>query len=304
MTELTSREIIEGVQWWELAGHHDERGLLETWRELHHAVQLVAELGKGWARAEADDSHSTLVWIPNAERLQDQFFASRLAEGGRPARALLRPWDMKLFLIDAAGSPIDSVELEGTTFERALGWVRSVAEGAIGPAVQDAEPAPDLPDHPVASGSAFGEPNQLAIAELIRFYSNADAVLGRVHELLDTESEPVTWPHHFDLAVLKIVSRDASGEMEHTIGFGLTPPDSVSAEGYWYVSPWSRTPGGGAAWPDLPVGRWEPRGDAAPMAVLPASEVSSTEDPAEQHERVAAFIADAYNACRRAIDDG
>ncbi len=305
MRLLEPAELTTDVHWWELAGHHDPAALTDAWRQVHYACQAVAEAGKSWASEQPDDSHSTLVWVPNAERLADQFFAGVLIEGDTHLRALLRPWDMKLFVIDGLGSPVGETDAEGKSVGELTAWVRDTIESRIGPQHQDARPAPDLPEHPLAGGGSFTEPNQLAVAEIIRFYANADAVLQRITELVEATDEPRTWPHHFDIATLATIGTDADGAMTKTIGIGLTPPDSLSDAGYWYVSPWSRDgTASTTGWPSLPFGSWIDRGGSMPMALLSVDDVTSTEDPAEQHARVAVFITEAYNACRRAHDDG
>ncbi len=305
MRLLEQHELIEGVHWWELAGHHEPDALVDAWRQVHYACQAVAEAGKGWGEASDDDSHSALIWLPDTERLPDQFFAGTMVHGERDARTLLRPWDMKLFIVDGRGAPIDTADAVGRTVGELIAWVRQALETHIGEPKQHAEPAPDLPEHGLGDGAAFAEPNQLAVAEIIRFYANTDAILQRAALLLEATDEPKAWPHHFDIATLATIDTDPDGSMTRTIGIGLTPPDAGSDTGYWYVAPWSRQNGASTSdWPSLTLGAWKPREDSMPMAVLSVDEVTSTEDRAEQHRRVAAFIAEAYNACRRAHDHG
>ncbi|MEM1071701.1 MAG: hypothetical protein AAGH71_02620 [Planctomycetota bacterium] len=301
-------EVLVDAHWWELAGHHDPAAVTDAWRVLHYAAQAVAELGKGWAEERADDSHSTLVWVPDHDRLHDQFFAGRLSVGERPARVVLRPWDMQLFLVDAEGEPLDSVGLEGKTSDDSVAWVRERGLSLLGEARQASRAAPDLPEHPLGRGASFSEPNQLAVAEMIRLYSNTDALLQALIESVagegDGHAEALIWPHHFDLASLLIVDRASDGSMASTVGVGLTPPDALVDEGYWYVSPWSSRPVDGRGVPPLDAGRWIERAGALPVAVLPTSAVTSSQDPAVQQRRVAWFVASAYRACRKALADG
>lgn len=305
MRLIEPTELITDVHWWELAGHHDSGALLDAWRQTHYACQAVAEGGKSWAQEQADDSHSSLIWVPDTHRLPDQFFAGVLVQGERDARVLLRPWDMKLFVVDGVGSPLDMVDAEGRSVDELIAWVRETLESHVGAQQQDSRPAPDLPEHPIGDGHAFGTPNQLAMAEVIRFYANADALLQRVAQLIETTDEPRVWPHHFDIASLATIDRDGNGAMTKTIGVGLTPPDPLSDTGYWYVSPWSRDDASVTGpWPDLPLGRWHQRDGSMPIAVLSTDDVTSTDDRADQHARTAAFIAEAYNTCRKALADG
>ena len=306
MQTLEPAHLIDGVHWWELAGHHEPAALDDTWRRLHHAVQAVAEAGKSWADERDDDSHSALVWVPDHSKLPDQFFAGELVHGelsDAGARVLLRPWDLRLFVIDAAGAPLAELNAEERTIGDLIAWVRGTLTERVGEPKQDARPAPDLPSHPVENGAPFGEPNQLAMAEVIRFYANADAMLQKIATLIDATDEPKVWPHHFDIATLATIDTDSDGGMTKTIGIGLTPPDDTSDAGYWYVSPWSKDGGSSeGGWPVLPHGAWKPRDDALPLAILRVADVTSTEERKEQHERVATFIASAYTALRAAFD--
>ncbi|MEL6497643.1 MAG: hypothetical protein AAF937_05315 [Planctomycetota bacterium] len=307
MPAFESGQLIDGVHWWELAGHHDPAAFVDAWRQAHFACQAVAEAGKSWADQQDDDSHSSLVWVPDRSKLPDQYFAGTLLSGDSDARALLRPWDLKLFIVDAAGSPLDLTDAQGRSVEDLKAWVRATCEQHVGTPKQDASPAPDLPDHPLGQGASFAEPNQLAMAEVIRFYANADAVLQRLAELLRADGslaidDPKVWPHHFDLAMLVTIEADSDGDMTKTIGVGLTPPDSLSTTGYWYISPWSRDGHDDATdLEDLSVGTWHSRDGALPMAVLSVDDVTSTEDPAEQHRRVASFVSEAYTVLERSL---
>ncbi|MEM1166285.1 MAG: hypothetical protein AAGI30_08345 [Planctomycetota bacterium] len=204
-------------------------------------------------------------------------------------------------------------------------WVRAVATRLAGEPKQDAVPAPDLPEHPVANGSPFFiggiEDEELSVAAiylstyflLLRFVDVAETVaVDGIHELT-----PRLWPHHFDLASLLVVDRDQSGAMMKTIGVGVTPPDDLEASGYWYVSPWRK--GGSPSsfqTPELPHGRWLERGDV-PMAIFPLEEMVDLAESFDasqsrkgddrfdtesvggplQATALAEFTATAFNAC-------
>ncbi|MEM1330012.1 MAG: hypothetical protein AAGG07_05575 [Planctomycetota bacterium] len=300
---LTPEKLSQNVHWWELAGH-DPAKLNEAWRLTHHAAQPLAEVGKAFAVPSPDDSHTNLEWFHGNNLIQG-YLAGVVVESpkGDHLRAALRMIDLHAFLIRPSGEAVGAMELRGATSEQAHQWIVDAAMNALdAPIRQATEPAPDLPDHPVASGAPFGEPDQMSQAELIRLYANTDGVLTVLKSLVPETSEARCWPHHFDLATLTEVARGDDGNATRTIGVGLTPPDSLSPEGYWYVSPWSADRIAKGERADLPYGRWIDRGEGVPpMALLPISEVAGPQDPKEELARCAGFIAAAFNEATQMI---
>ena len=299
--KLTADAIVLPKQrWWEMAGHDNAR-LTSAWINTHHAAQAAAELGKSWSTALDDDSHSNFFWI-DGDNLLDGMLVGQEAASESGIRAAFRVWDLHLFVIDAEGRPLAQLDMQGKTAGEAQSWVRGIASEHAGNPLQAAAPAPDLPAHDVQNGGAFEEPNQLAQAELIRIYGNTSRLLDTINELAEGAIQPRIWPHHFDFAGL-VTARQDAGRATRTIGLGVTPPDALSDTGYWYVSPWSAHELGDRRWPDLELGRWIDRGGSPPMALLPIDAVTSTEDPVEQAQRLASFVASAFNTCWENLSD-
>jgi hypothetical protein len=265
-------------------------GLLDAWRQLHYAGQVASEVGKAWAVAQADDSHSSLgwedgrlfgVWVPAVRRL----------------RAALRARDLELALVDEKGAVLARHALHGAKLDETMAWMRNAAERAAGlPPRRVAVPAPDLPPHRVAEGAAFSV-DPATGAELARLLEGANTVLCEVANEL--RGGPVrVWPHHFDMATLALVEERA-GAATKTIGVGLAPPDAIAASGYWYVSPWAQQELATASrWPALAHGRWIDRGGALRMAALPLDELAAVDGGAERRAAVADFLSAAVEACR------
>ena len=307
-----STNQFESVRWWELAGH-DPGALREAWRQTHYAAQAVAEVGKSWGTPAPDDSHTNLSWFDGSGLLEGAMLGQVAGAGSEPVRAALRLQNLRLLLLSPAGAPLAQTSAAGRTVEETIAWMRAAAATKAGDAARQADPAPDLPEHPLGAGGRFDEPAQLAQAELIRLYANASAMLERIATLASPNAEPVRiWPHHFDVATLITVARAEDGAQRRTLGIGLTPPDALIDEGYWYVSGWSVDPperSGGAMAP-LPVGRWIDRPGALPMAALPLSEITAhPEDPEAfadrrtQKGRVAEFLGGAANSTLEALGD-
>ena len=254
----------------------DPSSLVDTWRQLHYAAQAASEIGKGWGDPAADDSHSALVWENGALR--------SVRIGG----SIFATLEFVPFQIRVGES---ALALEGRTPEEVLVWVRGRAEEGLGPARQAADPAPDLPEHELGSGSAFAVVDPRAFGVLRDLYSAADKTLRMISATLPDRPEVLCWPHHFDIAALHVLSRDESGAMLGTIGVGLAVPDELEPEGYVYASGWSRDGVINAA--ELPNGtRWE-----GTMGVFALSGLAEPGGGA----RVAAFLNHAFGALNEAF---
>ncbi|MGB0714723.1 MAG: hypothetical protein ACPGXK_02535 [Phycisphaerae bacterium] len=287
MKTLTSADITPEI--WHAAGNPGH--LTEAWRQAHYAAQVVSEVGKSWSTPQTDDSHSNLGWIANDKHTG---FTSHMAVTERPFQGFLSLPDLSLHLIASSGESIAKTELNGQTLAQANAWLENAATEVGGPRRQPATPAPDLPEHPIASGEKFNNEHADALRDLCHHYWNADNVLQKLVPLLTDAGEQRCWPHHFDHAALSIVKKDEYGQMLATVGVGFSPPDGTVDEGYWYVGPWHKTGEGvGDAWPILPHGAWRATGGAMPLGTLPLSDFAA--DPSS--ETVCHFVAAAINAC-------
>jgi len=269
----------------------DPPAIIEAWRQAHFAAQAAAELGKSWAVAQDDDSHSSFSWAHTGDF---RGLEGVPAAGDRPLRARLRFEELELSVVDERGAAVATLHLEGATLPRAVEWIGEIGDKELGPRRQPARPAPDLPDHPLAAGATFEAVE--ALAPLADLYEAAAQTLEKLRAAAPAFDEPRCWPHHFDLASLAIVGKDGAGEMVQTIGVGVTPPDSLEGSGYLYVSPWMKnTPSDKPTPPALDRGRWLDRGEGPPMAILPINALESS-------AQLAAFIASAVNACKEMLD--
>ena len=269
-------------------------GLRPEWRMQHHAAQALVEVGKGWGQPAADDGHTTMAWDGRAGALVSQGQGVR----GR-LRGDLRLRDLELRLaVDGEGAR--ALSLGGRTLAEAMGWTAATATALAGRPRQASVPAPDLPDHPIADGAVF-ESNRARAAAIEGLYRSTAETLTRLSQAVPAFGGARCWPHHFDLASLAVLRSDADGNMQRTLGVGLTPPDTVDESGYWYVGPWTADGLEGPAPTALEHGCWLERPGALPMAVLGVAELSRV--PAEQQPgALARFLADAIRGAAAALD--
>src|SRR3954464_9345025 len=114
-TDLPQSVLSQPLAWEPVGGPGP--GALATARiELHWAVQPIAAVARALIDPAADDSHTSLTWLPRA----------RLLAGGvtRPGlRLSLSVDDLTLVVLDATGEPAGgTLGLGGRTFEEALAW--------------------------------------------------------------------------------------------------------------------------------------------------------------------------------------
>jgi len=277
---------------WERVGDPAPGALVETRIELHQAAQLAAAVGASLLEARPDDSHPNLGWSDASRG-----WVGRTVGAERSFAAALRPADLTLALEDEAGAPLAELDLAGRTLEEGLAWLGDQTR-RLGAEAEIRLPGYELPPHAVASGGRFAPGRERERSELARWFSGAQRILAeRATE--EAGASPVRcWPHHFDLATLIILERDAGGTSTRTVGVGLSPGDDRYPEPYWYVSPWPHP--AGDALPELGgPAHWHTDGFTA--AILLGRDVVAAGSADAQGTRIQEFLAAAIAASREAL---
>ncbi len=289
----------DAVRWWELAGH-DPNDLAQAWALSNHAARLAGLVGSSWATPKGDGTHGTLTWM-SGQGLLDGLFVSEPVAGDRPMRGVLRLWNFDLFFVEETGVPIAETSLVGMSLAEGRQWMLDAAQSQAGNPAREPRPSSTEPTHPVSvNGQVFSEPSQLAQAELIRLYANTSAVLEQVSWTVAGSAPVRVWPHSFEMSVQVNLTPENPDEQARLIVMGLAPPGELASAGYWYVAPWQTLPDSDTSrWKSPEYGDWVARKGELPIAVLPIQAVTSTEDPAEQHMRLARFFAEAFNESMR-----
>jgi hypothetical protein len=277
---------------WEPRGVPAPSALAEARLELHWAIQIPAAVARAVILPLLDDSHTSLAWVAG----------SAVLAGGITPRGLslgLRVADLTLVVLDAAGAHRDELPLHGLTYDQGLAW----AAERLGGAVRGAPPY-DMPAHEVARGAPFRSDDAGALAELARWFSFADRLLGHfvaTDPLPGGHTPPARcWPHHFDIATLIELPRRTPMDAR-TVGLGLSPGDEARAEPYFYVTPWPYPEE--PALPDLPIGAtWQREGWFG--AVLPSSAMFGAPNPSAlaRQRQVVSFLEVATRASAVMLD--
>lgn len=281
---LVARAAEESIDLdWEPLGSVSPRDLVAAREQAHWAAQVVAAVGETHVPHAIDTSHTAMGYRLELGALAGAAIPAGVGE----LRAALRLSELRL-LVTVGDEVTDSAALEGKTLAEATAWMadtlasRSKGERG-GPLVS---PDYDLEPHGIARGEAFtAEP--AALGELDRWLANAQRALA---DCVSTQRDgPILcWPHHFDLAALRVVESDAAGPASKTVGVGFSPGDVAIPEPYWYVNHWPASDPMETSFPPLAVGRWHSEGFVA--AILTGTEIVAEGDGVRQASAVKTFV--------------
>ena len=228
----------------------DSATFLAARNEVHHAIQVVSAWGATHLPADDGHSYANLGWDSKLDAL-----VSRRAHG---LTAGLRVRTMTWALL--RGSQVLAERgVVGSTLAEGLAWLRAAGTEAGAPDTALTPVTYDLPDHPVASGAVFTELDPEALVTLAMWFDHANTHLSALAAHEPDASEVRCWPHHFDLATLITLDRDAPDpEHARSVGVGMTPGDAGIGEPYFYVTPWP--PPAARVGPRLHAGHWHSEG--------------------------------------------
>jgi hypothetical protein len=273
---------------WEPLGGAPALALTETRLVLHHAVQLVAAVGRSLVPAAPDDGHTSLEWDRSSESVVGQEVLGTLRW-----RAALRPRDLSLAVLADDGE-IARLVLAGRTKSEALAWLGERARDlGASPDPLSLEAPYSLPAHEVDSGALFALPDATSLVELARWFADGDLLLRGVASAWVGAAPVRVWPHHFDVGSVLPVGPPTGA----TLGIGLSPGDEGIAEPYLYVTPWPVP----EPLPELPAGRlWHREGWTG--ALLTGSEVVAAGPGEAQAALAKAFLTGAVAVLRAALE--
>lgn len=270
---------------WIRLGDPAPEALTDARQQLHWAVQLLAAFGTSFVPPRPDDSHSAVAWSP-----ERRAFLSGATVDGSALRLGLQPGGFAYRLFGPGAAQSEPFELEGRTLAEAVGWLAAELASRMGEGARVFEPpTPEIPGHRVGRGAPF-DAALPHLSELERWFHDASLLLEAVAAAEEGASAVRCWPHHFDIAVLIDLDRDADppvGPDEgRSIGIGMTPGDESYSEPYFYVSPWPYPEA--SALPGLPPpAGWHTEEWVG--AVLTAHDLIAAGDEAAQATRAASF---------------
>jgi hypothetical protein len=274
---------------WERMGQLAPRALRSAREQAHWAAQVIAAAGETFCAHEADTSHTSMAWDPALAGL-----VGRALPAAPACRVGLRLRDLSLCLLTPDGAAPAELALAGRTLPEAYRWaseaIRSTTRGALERSL--VHPGFELPEHTLARGGRFA--TDPGLAELARWYANADALLRRLAEQIPGAGPVRCWPHHFDIASLIEIEPARDGRTARSAGAGLSPGDGSIDEPYLYVNHFPVT--ARRELPQLAAGEWFRAGWLG--AVLRGSRIVAAGDAAAQEGASRAFLTSAVETSR------
>ena len=280
---------------WQALGAVAPKDLAGARVQAHWAVQVISAAGETFVAHAEDTSHTAPEWDAELEAL-----VGAPLPGPERLRTALRVRDLTLLLVDATPRALASqpLALAGRTLADALAWARDAVRVATRGRLDRAlvRPGYELPPHALAERGRF-EADPAALAELARWFANADGELRAFATSTPGAGAVLCWPHHFDLATLVAVEVEPDGLASKTIGVGLSPGDEFAAEPYWYVNhaPEAEDP----ELPPLAAGEWFRDGWTGALLRGPA--LIAAGGAAAQQTLLRSYLASAVAASRRLL---
>jgi hypothetical protein len=280
---------------WQRLGEPAPARLRGAREQAHWAVQVISAAGETFAAHVPDTSHTATRW----DARRGALVGTRLGTAA-PCQLALDVAGLRLSLLGGDAGPAAEISLAGRTLAEADRWVSDALKARTG--AERAAPLvhPDyaLPPHPLARGGRFeADPG---LAELARWYGNADAVLREIARETPGAGPVLCWPHHFDIATLVVLESDPDGDALRTLGVGFSPGDEFIDQPYWYVNHGPQTER--AQLPPLAAGEWLTQDWIG--AVLRGDALVAAGDGAAQQARLRAYLASALSASRALALEG
>ncbi len=230
--------------------------------QLHLATQYLATTGICFLDKKEDDSHTNLGFSISGKSLETW----PLDDSG--TKLCL---DYSSFMLRWVSEDTQTFPLHGKSHNEVIHWIKEVSHSLSTAKSYAYELHYDLP-YCMDMNEKFQLNDAGKIEELIQIRTLANTVLAKVLDKHNLSSEIRIWPHHFDTGAFSPLGNGS----ETAIGLGLTIPDSLVDDYYFYISGYHGHTGlDTAQFTPLTKGKWLNEGFKG--AVLPISNVTEEE---------------------------
>ena len=271
----------KAIHWQQLSPVNESR-LLAARGQLHQAVQLLTAVGISFVDQQADDSHTALQWDP-----QTNIFLSQAFGSDHNFQVGLKPQDLSCQVIHNHELLL-SLKLNGTTLKQVASDLQFFLEDhGLPKNVFTMAKHFELPDYPDRWLSPFDTSDQPAFDLLASAFANAYPLIDKIAQNDSRAGNQLTWPHHFDMAILLTLDKGRS------IGVGMSPGDASYTAPYYYVNVWPYPAEDQINNQPLTFGKWHTEGWTG--MVLPLDHIVQEHEPAAQKSMVETFLSEAMS---------
>ncbi|WP_435624896.1 hypothetical protein [Flagellimonas sp.] len=230
--------------------------------QLHLAAQYLATAGISFLNKKEDDSHTNLAFSNANKGLETR----PLDDSG--TKLCL---DYPNFSLRWASSNPETLTLHGKSHDEIVTWLKDITSSLDSSKSYDYKLHYDLP-YSMGPDETFQYSNPEKVETLIQLRTLGNTVLSKVLVENNLSSDIRIWPHHFDTGAFSALGENS----ETAVGMGLTIPDSLVDDYYFYISGYLGHSGLDTSnFKSLTKGKW--LNDGFKGAILPAS-YSTQED--------------------------
>ena len=268
---------------WQLLSISYNDKLQDTLLQQYHAAQFLAIAGRYLIPQQADDSNTSLVFLPEKQELAGQ-------ELQTDNRLVLNLSDFSLGFLKKDTLVLHEISLQGKSKSEVYDiLVQILNKEGIKTGNLKNKLHYDLLDHELLHGAVFKKNDTQFIQEHIGYRHNAQLILEQIAGEYPKAERVRVWPHHFDTGSIIPVRFDDQGAITQSMGIGWAIPDSMINEPYFYLSFWSAKPSIlPENMPALTSGEWMiPEWNGG---VLRLSEILRQSSPEGQYASVRSFF--------------
>jgi len=218
---------------WKLLKSTFNSDLQESLHQQHHAVQLIAMVGKYLVPQQADDSNTNMHY----SKERDLLVGNKLING---AYVALHLPDLKLLLVDENFACKNEISIVGKTKSQVFKELKEILKNCgINVTNFIHKMHYNLPAHGLDKGQTFKITNPEALIEHTFYRSNAEIILCDIASNYNSASSVRVWPHHFDSGSYIPLEYNSRNEITKSISIGWAIPDEMVNEPYYYLSYWT-----------------------------------------------------------------
>ena len=261
---------------WTAIDQVENARIYEARAQLHQAIQLLTATAISYGQPKPDDSHTALLWESGTNTFVSQPFGPHLS-----FNISMGVMDLTCRVIHQ-GESFFEISLHHTTLQQVASDLKFLLEDHGLPKNEFTMARHfELPDYAERWTRPFDISDRAAFELLRATYHNAYPLLRNLVQEDGDKPLPMTWPHHFDMAVL--LPRHAG----RSIGVGVSPGDDSYSAPYHYVNVWPYPKPEAVKDKMLTHGRWHMEGWIG--MVLHLEDILTTPDPQAQCNMVETF---------------